>query len=103
VNAVEMDVKMIPKPAIHCESVGVVNADETRDIEVTIPIPKHDIPFESIGAEINADVDIKIVPKRDIHCKRMGATNADDVDTKISPEFIDSPTLEFGECSHTHD
>ena len=55
-KAVEMDVKMIPKAAIHCESVGVVIAGETRDIEVTIPIPKHDIPFESIGAEINADV-----------------------------------------------
>lgn len=99
VNVDEIDVKMIPKPVIHCESVGVVNAGDMRDIKVTIPIPKHDITFESVGPQINADADIKIVPKLDIHFKRIGVTNTDDMDTKISPKLIDSPTLEFGECS----
>ena len=102
VNAAETDVKMISKPVIDCESVGVVNADEMPEIKVTIPVPEHDIPFESVGAEINADVDIKIVPELDIHCKRLGATNTDDVDTKIIPELVDSPTLQSGECSQTH-
>ena len=101
-NAAETDVKMISKPVIDCEIVGVVNADEVLEIKVTVPVPEHDIPFESVGAEMNADVNIKIVPKLDIHCKRIGATNTDDVDTKIIPELIDSPTLQSGECSHTH-
>ena len=41
-------------------------------------------------------LDIKVIPKLDIHFKRMGATNTDDVDTKISPELIDGPTLNLG-------